>query len=85
MPNTLQRNSSSSCTHGTPAGLPFGMPGSVEVMQGAMQQAAQEGRQFMEMNRNIYLGSLQPRYASSAGKIQRQIVRKNSQRENCKK
>jgi hypothetical protein len=46
-PNTLQRNSSSSCTHGTPAGLPFGMPGRGEVMEGAMQQAAQEGRQFM--------------------------------------
>jgi hypothetical protein len=26
--------------------LPFGMPGSEEVMEGAMQQAAQEGRQF---------------------------------------
>jgi hypothetical protein len=25
--------------------LPFGMPGSGEVMEGAMQQAAQEGRQ----------------------------------------
>jgi hypothetical protein len=44
-PNTLQRNSSSSCTHGTPAGLPFGMPGKGEVMEGAMQQAAQWGRQ----------------------------------------
>jgi hypothetical protein len=39
--NTLQRNSSSSWTHGTPAGLPFGMPGKGEVMEGAMQQAAQ--------------------------------------------
>jgi len=46
-PNTLQRNASSSCTHGTPAGLPFGMPGSGEVMEGAMQQAAQRERQIM--------------------------------------
>ena len=46
-PNTLQRNSSSSCTHATPAGLPSGMPGSGEVMEGAMQQAAQRGRQIM--------------------------------------
>ncbi|MDD5611993.1 MAG: hypothetical protein PHF75_03015 [Gallionella sp.] len=43
----MQRNSSSSCTHGTPAGLPFGMPGRGEVMEGAMQQAAQWGRQVM--------------------------------------
>ncbi len=47
LPNTLQPRCSSSCTHGTPAGLPFGMPGSGEVMEGAMQQAAQEGRQFI--------------------------------------
>lgn len=33
--------------HGTPAGLPCGMPGKGEVMEGAMQQAAQEGRQIM--------------------------------------
>jgi hypothetical protein len=46
-PNTLQRNSASSCTHGTPAGLPFGMPGRGEVMEGAMQQAAQWGRQII--------------------------------------
>ena len=45
VPKTLQRSSSSNCTHGTPAGLPCGMPGSGEVIEGAMQQAAQEGRQ----------------------------------------
>ena len=45
LPNTLQRSASSSCTHGTPAGLPSDMPGSGEVIEGAMQQAAQEGRQ----------------------------------------
>ena len=48
LPNTLQRNSSSSWTHGTPAGLPSGMPGKGEVIEGAMQQAAQLGRQIME-------------------------------------
>jgi hypothetical protein len=30
-----------------PAGLPLGIPGKGEVMEGAMQQAAQAGRQFM--------------------------------------
>lgn len=50
-PNTLQRNSSSSCTHGTPAGLPWGMPGKGEVIEGAMQQAAQFGRQL-----NVFSG-----------------------------
>lgn len=45
VPNALQLNSSSSCTHGTPAGLPCGIPGNGEVMEGAMQQAAQWGRQ----------------------------------------
>ncbi len=43
-PNTLQRSSSSSWVHGIPAGLPCGMPGRGEVMEGAMQQAAQWGR-----------------------------------------
>jgi hypothetical protein len=46
-PNKRQRNCSSSCTHGTPAGLPSGMPGMGELMDGAMQQAAQWGRQSM--------------------------------------
>lgn len=45
LPNTLQRNASSNWIHGTPAGLPFGMPGRGEVMEGAMQQAAQPSRQ----------------------------------------
>ena len=44
-PNKRQRNCSSSCTQGTPAGLPSGMPGMGELMDGAMQQAAQWGRQ----------------------------------------
>jgi len=46
-PNTLQPNLSSSCIHGMPAGLPLGIPGKGEVMEGAMQQAAQWRRQFM--------------------------------------
>jgi hypothetical protein len=39
--------SASSCTHRTPAGLPCGIPGIGEVIEGAMQQAPQFGRQFM--------------------------------------
>jgi hypothetical protein len=30
----------------TPAGLPFGMPGIGDVIDGAMQQAPQPGRQW---------------------------------------
>jgi len=46
-PNTLQRNFSSSWAQGTPASLPRGIPGRGEVIEGAMQQAAQWGRQFI--------------------------------------
>jgi len=46
-PKILQRSSSSSWTQRTPAGLPSGMPGIGLLIDGAMQQAAQEGRQFM--------------------------------------
>ena len=44
-PNKRQRRTASSCTQRTPAGLPPGMPGIAELMDGAMQQAAQAGRQ----------------------------------------
>ena len=44
-PNKRQRSCSSSCTQGTPAGLPWGMPGIGVLIDGAMQQAAQPGRQ----------------------------------------
>jgi len=44
-PNTRQRMFSSSCTHATPAGLPCGMPGNGEVIDGATQQAPQPSRQ----------------------------------------
>ncbi len=40
-----QRRSASSCTHGTPAGLPAGMPGMALLIDGAVQQAPHCGRQ----------------------------------------
>ena len=43
-PKILQRLSSASCTQRTPAGFPSGMPGIGLVMDGAVQQAPQEGR-----------------------------------------
>ncbi|RTL01324.1 MAG: hypothetical protein EKK65_06870 [Lysobacterales bacterium] len=46
-PNSRQRCWSSSCTQRTPAGLPTGMPGIGLLIDGAMQQAPQPGRQFM--------------------------------------
>jgi len=49
-PNSLQRRCASSCTQGTPAGLPPapGWPGMVEVIDGALQHAPQCGRQSIE-------------------------------------
>lgn len=44
-PKMAQRLSSSSWAQRTPAGLPWGMPGMGEEMEGAMQQAPQPGRQ----------------------------------------
>jgi len=38
--------SASSWTQGTPAGLPWGIPGIGLVIDGAMQQAPQPGRQI---------------------------------------
>jgi hypothetical protein len=49
-PNSRQRSASSSCTQRTPAGLPCGMPGMAELMEGAVQQAPQAGRQFIAGN-----------------------------------
>jgi hypothetical protein len=46
-PNSRQRSASSSCTQRTPAGLPAGMPGMGELIDGAVQQAPQAGRQCM--------------------------------------
>ena len=50
-PKMRQRPLSFSCTHGTPAGLPLGIPGRGEEMDGAMQQAAQPERQFINTNK----------------------------------
>ena len=47
-PNKRQANVSSKWMHGTPAGLPFGMPGSADAMLGAIQQAPQPWRQFTD-------------------------------------
>jgi len=47
-PNKAQRKSGNSCTQGIPAGLPCGMPGIGEEIDGAMQHAPQLGRQSME-------------------------------------
>jgi hypothetical protein len=46
-PKSWQRSCVSSCTHRTPAGLPAGMPGIGELIDGAVQQAPQAGRQFI--------------------------------------
>lgn len=51
-PNNWQRPSGVSCTHGTPAGLPSGMPGIGEEMDGAMQHAAHPERQAKERSMN---------------------------------
>ena len=45
LPNNRHRYASSNCTHGIPAGLPCGMPGMGEVIEGAMQHAPQWSRQ----------------------------------------
>lgn len=42
--------------HGTPAGLPWGMPGIGELIEGAMQHAPQFGRQSMEFPNHGFPG-----------------------------
>ena len=44
-PKSAQRKSGSNWTQGMPAGLPCGIPGIGDVMEGAMQQAPHSGRQ----------------------------------------
>lgn len=44
MPNSKQRPSGVSWTHGMPAGLPKGIPGIGELIDSAIQQAAQPTR-----------------------------------------
>lgn len=46
-PKIMHRLAESSCTQRTPAGLPCGMPGIAELMEGAVQQAPHFGRQFI--------------------------------------
>jgi hypothetical protein len=57
-----QRKSSINCMQGTPAGLPLGMPGMGLVMEGAMQQAAQWGRQDRALLMALFyrIGRYQP-------------------------
>ena len=43
-PYNLQRLSAVNCTQRTPAGLPWGIPGIGELMEGAIQQAPQPTR-----------------------------------------
>lgn len=45
----MQRNESSRCAHATPAGLPCGIPGDGEEIDGAIQQAAQPTRQSISI------------------------------------
>ncbi|PPE68805.1 hypothetical protein C1702_15110 [Caldimonas thermodepolymerans] len=59
-PNSRHLSRSSSCTQGTPAGLPSGMPGIGLEMEGAIQQAAQPGRQFMGRRRVRNVGVSSP-------------------------
>ena len=47
LPKMAQRRSAVSCTQGTPAGLPPDMPGMALLIDGAVQQAPQWGRQSM--------------------------------------
>ena len=50
LPNKVHRRWASKCPQGTPAGLPWGCAGVGLLMDGAMQQAAQFGRQLMGVN-----------------------------------
>ncbi len=60
-PKIAQRKSGNNCTHRTPAGLPCGMPGIGDEIEGAMQHAPQPGRQ-----------SMQPTLCGHTGKASRQ-------------
>src|SRR5690606_21465233 len=50
LPNSAQRLSRDRCRQRSPAGLPLGIPGIGELMEGAIQQAPQPSRQFMTTN-----------------------------------
>jgi hypothetical protein len=50
-PNKAQRRSGNNCTQGTPAGLPCGIPGIGEEIDGAMQHAPHCGRHSITRGR----------------------------------
>jgi hypothetical protein len=58
-PKIWHRLSTDNCTQRSPAGLPWGMPGMGELMEGAMQQAPQPSRHFMTRNtsRQLMIGN----------------------------
>lgn len=60
-PNSRQPSASSSWTHGIPAGLPCGIPGIGEVIDGAMQHAPQPLRQSIPMSTLSSPSTLSPR------------------------
>lgn len=60
-PKIRQRSAPSSCTQATPAGLPCGMPGIGELIEGAVQHAAQPLRQAREDD-----GDMTPVYPRAA-------------------
>lgn len=59
-PKILQRNASSSCTHATPAGLPWGMPGMGLEMDGAVQHAPHPGLQSTVSGKEFTCSAPQP-------------------------
>lgn len=74
LPKIAQRKSSISCTQGTPAGLPSGMPGIGLEMEGAVQHAPQLGRQFMAMGKGRKLRILPLRSIVERGVAFRPII-----------
>ena len=73
-PKIAQRKSSINCTQGTPAGLPFGMPGIGLEMEGAVQHAPQLGRQFMAMGKGKKVCILPSRAIVERGAAFRPII-----------
>ena len=55
LPNKVHRRWASKCPQGTPAGLPCGCAGVGLLMDGAMQQAAQFGRQAIGVDDMVEL------------------------------
>ncbi|MNC34228.1 hypothetical protein D3C75_826530 [compost metagenome] len=53
LPNNPHRLASDRCKQRSPAGLPLGIPGIGELMEGAMQQAPHPSRQFMTTESSV--------------------------------